>query len=156
MIVKMGDGMKKLGKQVAVIGGSEGGEQELIHAERVGLLLAQHGVVILSGGRGGVMEASCRGASHVGGIVVGIVPGSEGNSYLTIIIKTRMDHARNFILVGSADAVIAIGGEYGTLTEIAYALKSGIPVYGISTWDIPGVIPCESPDEAVHRAISDP
>ncbi|MBP9009429.1 MAG: TIGR00725 family protein [Methanospirillum sp.] len=152
----MGDGMKKLGKQVAVIGGSEGGEQELIHAERVGLLLAQHGVVILSGGRGGVMEASCRGASHVGGIVVGIVPGSEGNSYLTIIIKTRMDHARNFILVGSADAVIAIGGEYGTLTEIAYALKSGIPVYGISTWDIPGVIPCESPDEAVHRAISDP
>ncbi len=156
MIVKMGDGMKKLGKQVAVIGGSEGGEQELIHAERVGLLLAQHGVVLLSGGRGGVMEASCRGASHVGGIVVGIVPGSEGNSYLTIIIKTRMDHARNFILVGSADAVIAIGGEYGTLTEIAYALKSGIPVYGISTWDIPGVIPCESPDEAVHRAISDP
>jgi len=156
MVVKMGDGMKKLGKQVAVIGGSEGGEQELIHAERVGLLLAQHGVVILSGGRGGVMEASCRGASHVGGIVVGIVPGSEGNSYLTIIIKTRMDHARNFILVGSADAVIAIGGEYGTLTEIAYALKSGIPVYGISTWDIPGVIPCESPDEAVHRAISDP
>jgi uncharacterized protein (TIGR00725 family) len=156
MVVKMGDGMKKLGKQVAVIGGSEGGEQELIHAERVGLLLAQHGVVLLSGGRGGVMEASCRGASHVGGIVVGIVPGSEGNSYLTIIIKTRMDHARNFILVGSADAVIAIGGEYGTLTEIAYALKSGIPVYGISTWDIPGVIPCESPDEAVHRAISDP
>jgi uncharacterized protein (TIGR00725 family) len=156
MVVKMGDGMKKLGKQVAVIGGSEGGEQELIHAERVGLLLAQHGVVLLSGGRGGVMEASCRGASHVGGIVVGIVPGSEGNSYLTVIIKTRMDHARNFILVGSADAVIAIGGEYGTLTEIAYALKSGIPVYGISTWDIPGVIPCESPDEAVHRAISDP
>lgn len=156
MVVKMGDGMKKLGKQVAVIGGSEGGEQELIHAERVGLLLAQHGVVLLSGGRGGVMEASCRGASHVGGIVVGIVPSSEGNSYLTIIIKTRMDHARNFILVGSADAVIAIGGEYGTLTEIAYALKSGIPVYGISTWDIPGVIPCESPDEAVHRAISDP
>lgn len=156
MVVKMGDGMKKLGKQVAVIGGSEGGEEELIHAERVGLLLAQHGVVLLSGGRGGVMEASCRGASHVGGIVVGIVPGSEGNSYLTIIIKTRMDHARNFILVGSADAVIAIGGEYGTLTEIAYALKSGIPVYGISTWDIPGVIPCESPDEAVHRAISDP
>lgn len=156
MVVKMGDGMKKLGKQVAVIGGSEGGEEELIHAERVGLLLAQHGVVLLSGGRGGVMEASCRGASHVGGIVVGIVPGSEGNSYLTIIIKTRMDHARNFILVGSADAVIAIGGEYGTLTEIAYALKLGIPVYGISTWDIPGVIPCESPDEAVHRAISDP
>jgi len=156
MVVKMGDGMKKLGKQVAVIGGSEGGEQELIHAERVGLLLAQHGGGLLSGGRGGGMEASCRGASHVGGIVVGIVPGSEGNSYLTIIIKTRMDHARNFILVGSADAVIAIGGEYGTLTEIAYALKSGIPVYGISTWDIPGVIPCESPDEAVHRAISDP
>lgn len=152
----MGDGIRNPGRQVAVIGGSEAEKEALLHAERVGLLLAQHGAVLLSGGRGGVMEASCRGAFHAGGIVVGIVPGSEGNSYLTVIIKTRMDHARNFILVGSADAVIAIGGEYGTLTEIAYALKSGIPVYGISTWDIPGVIPCESPDQAVLRAISDP
>ncbi|MCA1915270.1 TIGR00725 family protein [Methanospirillum hungatei] len=156
MVMKMGDGIRNPGRQVAVIGGSEAEKEALLHAERVGLLLAQHGAVLLSGGRGGVMEASCRGAFHAGGIVVGIVPGSEGNSYLTVIIKTRMDHARNFILVGSADAVIAIGGEYGTLTEIAYALKSGIPVYGISTWDIPGVIPCESPDQAVLRAISDP
>lgn len=152
----MGDGTRNPGKQVAVIGGSQAGEQDLIHAERVGVLLAHKGIVLLSGGRGGVMEASCRGASNAGGMVVGIVPGSEGNSYLSAIVKTRMDHARNVILVGSADAVIAIGGEYGTLSEIAFALKSGIPVYGISTWDIPGVIPCETPDEAVHRAIIDP
>ena len=152
----MGGGAEKTRKQVAVIGGSQAGEQELIHADRVGFLLAQYGAVLLSGGRGGVMEASCRGAYNAGGMVVGIVPGSEGNSYLSVIIKTHMNHARNVILVGSADAVIAIGGEFGTLSEIAFALKSGIPVYGLSTWNIPGVIPCENPDEAVVRAISDP
>jgi uncharacterized protein (TIGR00725 family) len=143
-------------RQIAVIGGSIAKEQDLASAERVGVLLAHFGAVLLSGGRGGVMEASCRGAYKAGGIVAGIVPGSEGNPYLTVIIKTRMDQARNVILVGSADAVIAIGGEYGTLSEIAFALKMGIRVYGIGSWDIPGVIPCDGPDEAVHRAMSDP
>lgn len=156
MVVNMSKGTQYPMKQIAVIGGSKGNGQDLLCAEQVGLLLAQQGAVLLSGGRGGVMEASCRGAYHAGGMVVGIVPGSEGNSYLSAIIKTQMNHARNVILVGSADAVIAIGGEYGTLSEIAFALKSGIPVFGLSTWNIPGVIPCENPDEAVHRAISDP
>ncbi|HOJ97304.1 MAG TPA: TIGR00725 family protein [Methanospirillum sp.] len=140
-------------RQIAVIGGSIAEEQDLVCAERVGVLLAHHGAVLLSGGRGGVMEASCRGAYTAGGIVAGIVPGSEGNAYLTVIIKTRMDHARNVILVGSADAVIAIGGEYGTLSEIAFALKMGIPVYGIKSWNIPGIVMCEGPEDAVHRAI---
>lgn len=147
---------RKPGRQVAVIGGSRAEGQELMHAEQVGMLLARNGAILLSGGRGGVMEASCLGAYNAGGIVVGIVPGSEGNPYLTIIIKTRMDNARNIILAGSADVVIAIGGEYGTLSEIAYALLLGIPVFGISTWNIPGVIACDSPEEAVMRAMSDP
>ncbi len=146
---------RKVRKQIAVIGGSRAEGQDLINAEQVGMLLAKEDAILLSGGRGGVMEASCRGAGNAGGIVAGIVPGSEGNPYLTIIIKTRMDNARNVILAGSADAVIAIGGEYGTLSEIAYALLLGIPVFGILTWDIPGVTACDSPDEAVRLAISE-
>jgi len=141
-------------RQIAVVGGADAGEQDMADAKRVGTLLAQHGAILLSGGKGGVMEASCQGAFEAGGVVVGIVPGSEGNSYCTVLIKTRMDHARNVILAGSADAVIAIGGEYGTLSEIALALKLHIAVYGIRTWNIPGVIRCDSPEEAVFMAIS--
>lgn len=143
-------------RQIAVIGGSNSSPSEDEVAERVGSLLAKEGAILLSGGRGGVMEASCRGATKNGGVTVGILPGSEGNPFLTIRIKTRMDQARNFVLIGSCDAVIAIGGEYGTLSEIAYALKSKIPVYGISTWDIPGVVTCTAPEDAIRRAVSDP
>jgi len=141
-------------RQVAVIGGANASESEIMGAEIVGSLLAKEGVILLSGGRGGVMEASCRGASRSGGMTIGILPGTEGNSFLSVVIKTRMDHARNFILIGSCDAVIAIGGEYGTLSEIAYAIKSDIPVYGLSTWNIPGVISCQTPEEAVRKAVS--
>lgn len=142
-------------KQIVVIGGSSITDQERIIAEEVGSLIAGRGAILLSGGKGGVMEASCQGAVLKGGTTVGILPGTDGNSYLTIRIKTRLDQARNYVLVGSGDAVIAIGGEYGTLSEIAYALKSGIPVYGISTWDIPGVISCMTAEEAVNRAMED-
>jgi uncharacterized protein (TIGR00725 family) len=146
-------GMTQRKIQIAVIGGSDAEESELNSAERVGSLLAEKQVILLSGGMGGIMEASCRGALKADGLTVGIVPETLGNQYLSVIIRTRMNHARNFILIGSADAVIAIGGEYGTLSEIAYALKSGIPVYGLNTWEIRGVIRCSSPDDAVARAL---
>ncbi|NLV27785.1 MAG: TIGR00725 family protein [Methanomicrobiales archaeon] len=140
-------------KQVAVIGASDASALEMSYAQEVGHLLAQNGASLLSGGMGGIMEASCKSAYQSGGITIGIVPGEKGNSYLSVLIKTRMDQARNVILVGSSDGVIAIGGGYGTLSEISYALKRKIPVYGLSTWNIPGIISCNSPKEAVMLAI---
>lgn len=140
-------------KQVAVIGASDASKEEINLAESVGTLLAKNGICLLSGGLTGVMEASCRGAFLSGGLTIGIVPRTEGNPYLSVIMKTRMDQARNFILVGSSDAAIAIGGGYGTLSEIAYALKNKIPVFGLLTWDIPDIIICKTPEEAVNRAI---
>ena len=91
------------------------------------------------------MEAASKGAHDAGGLVVGIVPGSEGNQFLEIIIKTEMGHARNVILIESADAVIAVGGSYGTLSEIAVALRTHTPVYGLNTWKISGVHHCTDP-----------
>lgn len=140
--------------QIAVIGSSHATDHEIEIASQIGVLLAKNRITLLSGGRGGVMDASCEGAYFEHGLVVGIVPGDEGNQFLSVTIRTRMSHARNFILIGSADAVIAVGGEYGTLSEIGFALKMGIPVFGVETWDIKGVIRCKSADEVVKMAIS--
>ena len=139
--------------QIAVIGAAEASPEEEQIAYQVGELLAAEACILLTGGRGGVMEASSKGAHDAGGTVVGIVPGSEGNPYLDVIIKTRMGHSRNVILVESATGVIAVGGSYGTLSEIGIALKIKKPVFGIRTWDIPGVIPCSDSTEAVQLLI---
>jgi hypothetical protein len=102
------------------------------------------------------MEAACKGAQEAGGTTVGILPGTDGgNPYLGITIRTGLGHARNVLVVLSADAVIAVGGSYGTLSEIAIALRTGRPVYGVNTWDIEGVISCSSPEDAVMRAVND-
>ena len=106
-------------------------------AERVGAAIARAGAVLFCGGRTGVMEAASRGAVHAGGHVVGVLPGfarRDANRWVTIPIVTGMDQARNVILVRSCDAVIAVGGSYGTLSEIALALKLGVPVVGLRTW----------------------
>jgi uncharacterized protein (TIGR00725 family) len=140
--------------QIAVIGHAQAmpGEQEAAYA--AGRTIAGTGAVLVCGGLGGVMEAACRGAHEAGGTTVGILPGTEGgNPYLDITIRTGLGHARNVLVVLSADAVIAIGGSHVTLSEIAIALKTGRPVYGINTWDIEGVIPCSSPEDAVLRAL---
>jgi len=110
-----------------------------------------------------VMEAACKGASSEGGITIGILPGDSrqaANSYVQIPIATSLGYARNAAVVKSAQAVIAIGGSYGTLTEIGYALQSGIPVIGLNTWAISrnsklnnSIIPAESPAEAVKKAL---
>jgi len=126
-------------------------------AEKVGRLIAEKGATLITGGLGGVMEAASKGAKEAGGITVGILPGfskDEANPYVMIPVTTGLSHARNIIIMRSADAVIAIAGEYGTLSEIAIALKLGKPVIGIKTWEhIEGVVKVASPEEAVQKAL---
>ncbi|MBC8412357.1 TIGR00725 family protein, partial [bacterium] len=106
-------------------------------AEELGRLIANNGATLITGGLGGVMEAASKGAIEAGGTTIGILPGndkSEANTYVQIPIVTGMGHARNVIVVKSADAVIAVAGELGTLSEIAIALKTGKPLIGLQTW----------------------
>lgn len=140
--------------QIAVIGRGDCSPEEYEAAETVGHLIAGNHETVLSGGLSGVMEAACKGAREAGGRTVGILPGTGGgNPYLDVIIRTDMGHARNVVLVQSADAVIAVGGGYGTLSEIALALKTEKPVFGYLTWKIEGVLACISPEEAVLLAV---
>ncbi len=149
---------------IAVIGDSSCSPEEAKLAETVGELLAQQGVNIICGGLGGVMEAVCRGAKSKGGLTVGILPGqdsSTANPWIDIPVVTGIGEARNVAVVKSAQAVIAIGGSYGTLSEIAYALKSSIPVIGLNTWSLSrngqednSIIKVHSATEAVDKAIS--
>ena len=133
-------------------------------AEAVGRELARQGVVLVCGGRGGVMEAACRGAKAAGGITVGILPGphrSEANPYVDIPIVTGLGEARNAIVVKSAQAVIAIDGEFGTLSEIALALRNRIPVIGLRTWSLSregqedkSIVVAADPVDAVEKAVA--
>jgi len=133
--------MKKL---VAVIGGSVIKDEEIRQiAFETGKEIASRGYVLVCGGMGGVMEEASKGAKSVGGLVVGILPGkdkTDANPYIDIPVVTSMSHARNAIIVRTADCVIAINGEYGTLSEIALAKVINKQVFGIKTWDIEGVI----------------
>ncbi|NWF77015.1 MAG: TIGR00725 family protein [Chloroflexi bacterium] len=149
---------------IAVIGDSSCSSEEARLAETVGELLAQRGATVICGGLGGVMEAVCRGAKSTGGLTVGILPGqdvSTANPWVDIPLVTGMGEARNVVVAKSAQAVIAIGGGYGTLSEIAYALKNGIPVIGLNTWSLSRngreddpIIRVQSAAEAVNKAIS--
>jgi len=140
--------------QIAVIGAADATLEEYEAARVVGCLIARNTGILICGGMGGVMEAACKGAREFEGRTVGILPGTgNGNPYLEIVIRSGLGHARNVLVVQSADAVIAIGGGYGTLSEIAIALKLNKPVFGLKTWDIDGVVICESPEEAVIRAV---
>ena len=125
-------------KTISVIGGSRASDEELRLAEETGREIAARGAVLVCGGMGGVMEAACRGARQAGGITVGILPGdkrSSANSFVDIPVVTGMGYGRNVIVARSAQAVIAIGGSYGTLSEISYALQGGVPVIGLDTWE---------------------
>jgi hypothetical protein len=124
---------------VAVIGASNATEWELATAERLGTALAEAGCVVVCGGLGGVMNAVARGAQAAGGTSIGILPGDDrsfASPHLTVAITTGFGEARNAIVARSADVVIAVGGEFGTLSEIALALKMGTPVIGIGTWEL--------------------
>jgi uncharacterized protein (TIGR00725 family) len=124
---------------VAVIGASNATGWELSTAESLGRALASAGCVIVCGGLGGVMNAAARGAASADGVSIGILPGDDrevASEHLTVAIATGFGEARNAIVARSADAVIAVGGEFGTLSEIALALKMGTPVIGIGTWEL--------------------
>jgi hypothetical protein len=140
--------------QIAVIGTADATPEIYEAARTIGHLIATNHETLVCGGLGGVMEAACTGAHEEGGITVGIVPDTgNGNASLDIVIRTGLGHARNALVVQSADAVIAVGGNYGTLSEVAIALKTGRPVFGYKTWDIDGVIACATPEEAVLMAV---
>jgi uncharacterized protein (TIGR00725 family) len=139
---------------VAVIGP---GDEPIVAAAEVGRLLAERGAVLVCGGLGGVMEAACRGAKEAGGLTVGILPGSdraEANPFVDVVVPTGLGEARNALVVGAAEVVVAIGGGYGTLSEVALALKAGKRVIGLGTWEIEGVTAAEGPEAAVAAALS--
>ncbi len=131
--------------------------------EEVGQLLARAGAVLVCGGLGGSMEAAARGSAEAGGTVIGILPGahrSGANPYVTLSIPTGMGEARNTLIVRSSDALIAVAGEFGTLSEIAFALKIGVPVVGLGTWElskagrpVEAFPQASSPEEAVREAL---
>ncbi len=142
--------------RVAVIGGNRAGSGILEKAAEVGRLLARGGAVVVCGGLGGVMEAASRGAKEAGGLTLGILPGNDplaANPFIDIPMATGLGYTRNSLVVMNADVVIAIDGEYGTLSEIAYARIYGKKVVGLETWDIKGVTPARSPKEAVRLAL---
>ena len=140
--------------QIGVIGAGNASPEEYEAARTVGNLIAEDHEILVCGGLSGVMEAVCKGAQERGGLTIGIVPDTgNGNPYLDIVIRSGLGYARNALVVQSSDAVIAIGGGYGTLSEIAIALKTHCPVFGIKTWEIKGVTRCSSPEEAVLKAV---
>ncbi|MCS7171005.1 MAG: TIGR00725 family protein [Aquificaceae bacterium] len=139
-------------RQVAVIGSSlaEPEDEEYRVAYMLGKEIARRGWVVVCGGRGGVMEAVCKGAKEEGGLTVGILPsyeGEEANSYVDIKIRTGMGWNRNPLVVASGDVVVAIGGNWGTLSEIAYSLILGKPIIGYKTHDVDGVVQAPSIEE---------
>lgn len=148
---------------IAVIGGAQAFKQDLGLAEEVGRELAKKGATLVCGGLGGVMEAACRGAASEGGVTIGILPGESrrmANKYVQIPIVTGMGYARNVAVVKSAQAIIAVGGSYGTLSEIGHALQNGIPVISLGTWSLlrngnpdNSIILVQTPLEAVEKAL---
>ncbi len=141
-------------KVVGVIGGRNCNSMVEQLAIGLGKKLAKVVDVIVSGGLRGVMSAVSQGFKEGGGVTIGIIPSYEkndANSYIDVVIPTGMGLARNVLVVKSADVVIALPGEAGTLSEIAYCLQFGIPVISLNSWDIPGVIKVKTVDEAVDE-----
>ncbi|MBN1368178.1 MAG: TIGR00725 family protein [Dehalococcoidales bacterium] len=151
-------------KFIAVIGSGQATKEEAELAEAVGQEIAKRGAVLICGGLGGVMEAACKGAVEAGGMTIGIIPGDSrlaANPYVLFPIVTGMSQARNVIIIKSAHAVIAVGGAYGTLSEIGHALQNHIPVIGLQTWQImknenidPSIIITKNPAKAVDIAFN--
>ena len=148
---------------ISVIGAGEPTPETALLAQEVGRELARRDATVVCGGLGGVMEAVCRGAKSAGGRTIGILPGSdptEANQWVDIPICTGMGYARNVIVVKTGRAVIAVGGAYGTLSEIGHALGDGIPVIGLKTWDLSrygnrdgSIVQAKDPADAVEKAL---
>ena len=143
--------------QIGVIGAGQCSSRTSLLAEEVGREIARAGAVLVCGGLGGVMEAAARGAQGEGGITVGILPGEsfeDANPFIQIPVVTGLGHARNVLVVRSAQVLIAVKGGYGTLSEVALALKMGKPVIGLHSWDVSKkIIQAETPQEAVKKAL---
>jgi len=147
-----------------VVGPDAADGSELEQARAVGEGLGRVGAVLVCGGLGGVMEAACRGAREAGGLTVGLLPGhdrSAANKWVAVALPSGMGELRNGLVVRAADALIAVGGAYGTLSEIALGLKLGRPVVGLDTWELArrgvgdtGIIRASSPGQAVARALA--
>jgi uncharacterized protein (TIGR00725 family) len=153
-----------MGPYVAVIGAGAASADEERAAEAVGRGLAERGAVVVCGGLGGVMEAACRGAKSAGGTTVGILPGTrrrDANPHVDIALPTGLGELRNGLVVRAADVLIAVGGEFGTLSEIALGLKAGKTVVGLDAWElarsgkpVAAVVRATSPEDAVARALA--
>ena len=164
-----------MARYVAVIGPSRPGPGVAAAAREVGRRLAEGGAIVVCGGGGGAMEAACEGAAGAGGLTVGILPGptrADANRFVTVALPTAMGEARNALVVRAADAVVAVGGGVGTLSEIGLALKMGKPVVGLGTWtieaplsdrvsgrasggasDLASIVKVDTPEEAVRIAL---
>jgi uncharacterized protein (TIGR00725 family) len=150
--------MRKKKIFIGVIGAGDCSEDVYKLAEQVGERIAKAGAVLVCGGLGGVMEATSKGAKKAGGTTIGILPDidkSRANSYIDFPVATGLGEGRNLLVVRSSDVVIALPGEYGTLSEIAFSLKLGKPIIGLSTWDVSeDIIKAQNPEEAVKIALS--
>jgi uncharacterized protein (TIGR00725 family) len=141
---------------IAVIGASRASPELEELAEAVGAALGRAGAIVLCGGGPGVMAAASRGAAGEGATVVGILPGADrahANRWVSVALPTGMGDLRNGLIVRACDVAIAVGGAYGTLSEIALALAQDVPVVGLATWAIDGVQAVPDPDTAVVRAL---
>jgi uncharacterized protein (TIGR00725 family) len=148
-----------LADYVAVIGAGEASPDERDSARAAGRRLAELGAVVVTGGRGGVMEAACEGAKQAGGQTVGILPGlerGEANEFVDVAIPTGLGEMRNALVVRAADALVAVGGAWGTLSEIAFARVAGKAVFGVGSWELgeEGVVAVASGEEAAERAVA--
>jgi uncharacterized protein (TIGR00725 family) len=140
---------------VAVVGPGDASPAEVEAAEAIGRGIAQAGDALVCGGLGGVMAAACRGAASAGGLTIGILPGSDraaANEWVRVALPTGLGELRNGLVVRAADVVVAVGGAYGTLSEVALALKTGVRVVGLGTWEIDGIEVVDSAESAL-RAI---
>jgi uncharacterized protein (TIGR00725 family) len=143
-------------RYAAVVGASRASEAEQRDAYEIGRGIAAAGVHLVCGGRGGVMAAACRGAREAGGLTIGLLPGldrDQANEWVQVAIPTGLGELRNGLVVRSAEVVVAVGGAYGTLSEVALALQAGKPVLGVGSWDIQGVERQPSARAAVDRAL---
>jgi uncharacterized protein (TIGR00725 family) len=145
-----------MNKHIAVVGASAPTEEEARLAEQVGALIGRAGAVLLCGGLGGVMEAAARGAKAANGTTIGILPGTsraDANPYIDYAIATGMGELRNFLLARTADALVALPGKHGTLSEVAMALTLGKKVVSLTSYQIEGVLRASTPAEAVRLVL---
>lgn len=155
-----------MARYVAVVGPGEASADDLAVARQVGVLLGRAGAVVVTGGLGGVMSAACEGATSVGGLTVGLLPGDDraaANPFVRVAVPTGLGEARNALVVRCADALVAVGSSWGTLSEVALACRRGVPVVALSGWqvldvdgrEVPGVRRADSAADAVRLALRD-